>query len=215
MKKQPRTTWVGNGKGGKKGRAGRGQRAEALVLPAALQWTTVGQRGRVGSRAAESHLLQEGSRKGLCRTRKGIWLPSGLFSGCAAQSVSHSRWIHLLFRQVKCVCSVASGICNLCDPMDCSPSGSSVRGILQARILEWVATPSPRGSSWPRDRTHISFVSCMQTREAPKSQRLFTCGHLRVGSDFSCAPLSFLQTLPLSPGCVPQRKPSREFLFHF
>ena len=171
--------------------------------------------GRVGSRAAESHLLQEGSRKGLCRTRKGIWLPSDLFSGCAAQSVSHSRWIHLLFRQVKCVCSVASGICNLCDPMDCSPSGSSVRGILQARILEWVATPSPRGSSWPRDRTHISFVSCMQTREAPKSQRLFTCGHLRVGSDFSCAPLSFLQTLPLSPGCVPQRKPSREFLFHF
>ena len=35
----------------------------------------------------------------------------------------------------------------LCDPMDCSPPGSSVHGILQARILEWVAMPSSRGSS--------------------------------------------------------------------
>ena len=44
----------------------------------------------------------------------------------------------------------------LCNPTDCSPPGSSVRGILQARILEWVAVPSSRGSSWPRDRTPIS-----------------------------------------------------------
>ena len=44
----------------------------------------------------------------------------------------------------------------LSDPMDCSPPGSSVYGILQARILEWVAMPSSRGSSRPRDRTHIS-----------------------------------------------------------
>jgi len=35
----------------------------------------------------------------------------------------------------------------LCDPMDCSPPGSSVHGILQARTLEWVAMPSSRGSS--------------------------------------------------------------------
>ena len=38
----------------------------------------------------------------------------------------------------------------LCDPMDCSLPGSSVRGILQAKILEWVAMPSSRGSSQPR-----------------------------------------------------------------
>ena len=49
----------------------------------------------------------------------------------------------------------------LCHPMDCSPPGSSVHGILQARILEWVALPSSRGSSWPRDRTHISYISCI------------------------------------------------------
>ena len=43
-----------------------------------------------------------------------------------------------------------------CDPMDCSPSGSSVHGILQARTLERVPTPFSRGSSRSRDRTHIS-----------------------------------------------------------
>ena len=46
-------------------------------------------------------------------------------------------------------------------PYDCSPPGSSVHGILQARILEWVAMPSSRGSSWPRDRTHVSCGSCI------------------------------------------------------
>ena len=41
----------------------------------------------------------------------------------------------------------------LCNSTDCSPPGSSVHGILQARILEWVAMSSSRGSSWPRDQT--------------------------------------------------------------
>ena len=44
----------------------------------------------------------------------------------------------------------------LCDPMGGSPPGSFVRGILRARILEWVAATSPRGSSQLRDCTHIS-----------------------------------------------------------
>ena len=47
----------------------------------------------------------------------------------------------------------------LCDLMGCSPPGSSVCGIFQARILEWVAMPSSRGSSQPRDQTCISYVS--------------------------------------------------------
>ena len=46
----------------------------------------------------------------------------------------------------------------LCDPMDCSPSGSSAHGIFQARILEWVATPFSRESSWLRDRTRVSCI---------------------------------------------------------
>ena len=49
----------------------------------------------------------------------------------------------------------------LCNPMDYRPPGSSVPGILQARRLEWVATPSSRGSSWPGDGNYISSVSCI------------------------------------------------------
>ena len=48
----------------------------------------------------------------------------------------------------------------LCDPMDCSPPVSSGHGIFQARILEWAAIASFRGSSWLRDWTHVFCVSC-------------------------------------------------------
>ena len=48
----------------------------------------------------------------------------------------------------------------ICDPMDCSLPGSSIHGILQARILEWFAMSFSRRLSHPRDRTHVSFVSC-------------------------------------------------------
>ena len=47
----------------------------------------------------------------------------------------------------------------VCGHMEGSPSGSSVHGILQARILEYVAMPSSRGSSWPRDGIHVSCIS--------------------------------------------------------
>ena len=68
----------------------------------------------------------------------------------------------------------------LCDPMDCSPPGSSVHGILQAKILEWGAMPSSRGSSQIWDKTRISCVSCFgrqilyhwATREALSSGRI-------------------------------------------
>ena len=45
--------------------------------------------------------------------------------------------------------------------MDCSTPGSSVHWILQARILEWIAMPSSRGSSQPRDQTHVSMSSAL------------------------------------------------------
>ena len=59
-----------------------------------------------------------------------------------------------------------------CDPMDCSLPGSSVHGILQARIREWVAVPFSRGSSQPRDQTHVSciagrFFTDWASREVP------------------------------------------------
>ena len=49
----------------------------------------------------------------------------------------------------------------VCDLMDYSLAGSSVHGILQVRILEWVAISSSRGSSWPRNWTRVSCCSCI------------------------------------------------------
>ena len=60
-----------------------------------------------------------------------------------------------------CCCSVTKSCPTFCDPMDCSPPGSSVHGILQARILKWVTLPSFRGSSQHGDQTHISYVFCI------------------------------------------------------
>ena len=48
----------------------------------------------------------------------------------------------------------------LCGPVDYTPPGSSVLGILQARILEWATMPSSRGSSWPRNRTCVPCITC-------------------------------------------------------
>ena len=52
----------------------------------------------------------------------------------------------------------------LCNPVDHSPPGSSVHGILQARLLECVALPFSRGSSWPRGRAYVSCHSCTAGR---------------------------------------------------
>ena len=81
----------------------------------------------------------------------------------------HVEWINnkvLLHTEVTQSCPT------LCDPVDCSPPGSSIHGILQARILECVAISFSRGSSQPRDRTQVSCIAgrCFNlwaTREAP------------------------------------------------
>ena len=54
---------------------------------------------------------------------------------------------------------VAQSCPTLCDPMDCSPPGSSVLGILQVRILEWIAISSSRGSSRSRDQIRVSSTA--------------------------------------------------------
>ena len=56
-------------------------------------------------------------------------------------------------------CLVAQSHTTLCDPMNYSPSGSSLHGSLQARKLEWIVMPSSRGSSRPRYWTHISHIA--------------------------------------------------------
>ena len=61
-----------------------------------------------------------------------------------------------------CVFAKLLQLClTLFDHMDYNPPGSFVHGILQARILEWVAISSSRGSFQPRDRTHVSYVFCI------------------------------------------------------
>ena len=62
-------------------------------------------------------------------------------------------------QQSVCVCVLVAQSClTLWDPMDCSPPGSSVHGVLQARTLEWVDTPLSVGSSPPRDGTQICYI---------------------------------------------------------
>ena len=67
-----------------------------------------------------------------------------------------------------CVCAKLLQSCpTLCNPMDCSLPGSSIHGILQARILEWVVMPSSRGSSQPRDQTCVSCLLHWQAGYLP------------------------------------------------
>ena len=87
------------------------------------------------------------------------WIPAqevmrGVFGFCFNKRLPANS-----FRGNVYVCSVTQSCLTLCNPMDCSPPGSSVHGILQARILEWVAIPFSRGSSWHRDRICVSCIA--------------------------------------------------------
>ena len=71
-----------------------------------------------------------------------------------------------------CMCARSLQFVQLCDPRDCSPPGSSVHGILQARILKRVSMPFSRGSSRPRDQTQVPCIgrrvlTTSSTWEAP------------------------------------------------
>ena len=61
---------------------------------------------------------------------------------------------------IKESCSIAQSCLTLRDPKGCSPPGSSVHGISQARTLQWVAMSSSCGSCWHRDQTCVCYVSC-------------------------------------------------------
>ena len=86
-----------------------------------------------------------------------------------------------IFCKKSVLCLVAQSCPTVYDPMDCSPPGSSVHGILQAGILEWVAMPSARGSSQPRDGSQVSciaggFFTIWATRESLVISLLITKG---------------------------------------
>ena len=67
--------------------------------------------------------------------------------------ILYSRSLLIIY----CIYSIETSWLTLCDPIDCSPPGSSIHGIFQARILEWVAISYSRGSSWAREWTWVSM----------------------------------------------------------
>ena len=75
-----------------------------------------------------------------------------------------SKLVNKMFMSVWVCVKLLQACLTLRDPMDCSPPGSSVHRILQARVLEWVAISSSRKSSQPRDRTHVSCISCIDRK---------------------------------------------------
>ena len=100
----------------------------------------------------------------MCYKGQPVTLVQTVYSG-PLNSIVWSVWVHLYMcfsKYILCCCCLVIQLCpTLYDPMGCSPPGSSVHGILQARILEWVPFPSP-GSSQPRDWTCIFYVSCFR-----------------------------------------------------
>ena len=73
------------------------------------------------------------------------------------------------------VSEVAQSCLTLCNPINCSLPGSSIHGIFQARVLEWVAISFSRGSSQPRDWTQVSHIACRRfTIWATREAQLFT-----------------------------------------
>ena len=97
------------------------------------------------------------------------------------------------------------------DAMDCSPPGSSVHGIHQARIAEWVVIPSSRESYWPRDRTLI--ISCIVRQILHPSATLEAHIHMRSVSSFhfshsvvsdSLQPHDLQHTRPPCPSSTPR-----------
>ena len=92
-------------------------------------------------------------------------------SGCAGVSLREAPFPSLA-RLVLCL--VTQACPTLCDPMDCSPPASSVHGVFQARTLEWVAMPSCRGPSQPRDGTQVFRIAGRFFTESPgKPKKVF------------------------------------------
>ena len=94
----------------------------------------------------------------------------------------------------------------LCDPIGCSPQGSSVHGILQARVLGWVAIPSSKGSSRPRNRMHVSHIFGIAR------QILYDECQLE-GHNWSWQQVTELVKLGIWNGCLVLRGTVTDFIF--
>ena len=100
----------------------------------------------------ESHFLVYHQLRYLLSNVSSVQMCINLNASSVQMCITQARWIFHL-QNIFCACMLSHVW--LCDCMDCSLPGSSVHRILQAKILEWVAMPSSRGSSWPRVWTCI------------------------------------------------------------
>ena len=85
----------------------------------------------------------------------------GIPPGSSVPGILQARILECIAISFSNACMQAKSLqscLTLCESMDCIPPGSSVHGMFQARILEWVAISSSKGSSQPRDWTHVSCI---------------------------------------------------------
>ena len=106
--------------------------------------------------------MQKGHLHLVCfsnRISQSYTLYSKLILSYYSTLVMKKQWVHRNIIHIICVCLVAQSCPTLSNPIDCNPPGSSVHGIFQARILDWVAISFSRGPSWPRNQTHVSCTA--------------------------------------------------------
>jgi len=111
--------------------------------------------------------------------RRGEHHPGRIWWECWSAFQKESTQICTSFLDLHlflCCCCRVTELCPaLCDPVNCSPPGSCVQGISQARVLEWVAVSSSRGSSWPRDQTRVSCIGRRVLDLCATWEAMFSC----------------------------------------
>ena len=106
--------------------------------------------------------------------------------------MSPLRWRQKTISGTESESEVSQSCPSLCDPMDCNLPGSSLHGILQARVLEWVAISFSRGSSQPRDQTWVSRIPGrhfnLRANRYRVATKTGTGNHLNPAPDWWCTP---------------------------
>ena len=145
-------------------------------------------------------LIYKGSRQLMGpNTWLWSWFFFSVFSERSASILSNLFFFLKLGLLTMCVCAKSLQSCLTLWHHELCPPGSSGHGILQVRILEWVAMPSSRGSSWPRDWIHVPCVSCIGRRV------LYHSCHLEN-------PLLTMNQMSFSFLQVPQRQDAKKWL---
>ena len=92
---------------------------------------------------------------------------------------------HTLFTSAAVLCLLAQSRLTLCDSMDCSPPGSPLHGILQARILEWVPMPSSSRSCQPKAQNQVSVLCAASLPSEPPGIPYFTSSKSQILTSFN------------------------------